>query len=394
MILLKSKNREVKPLPFAVYFWTVAGLALAGLTNAIYLSISHYRVYTDPAYESFCAISKAVNCDTVSQSPYSIFLGVPVPVWGVIGFAFILFFLPFAVDRSAGRKRMWSVLFLILFGYSIYSIILAAISSVIIHSYCVMCLLSFAITFLLTYFTWLIRSRFDPAGGLMAGVRADVQFFMQRRGQTAGIVGLFSAGLILTVAFFPVYWSFQPAEVTTRVPSGVTADGHPWIGNPDAEIVIIEYTDYMCFQCNKTHYYLRKLMASYPGKLKIVHRHFPMDHKVNPLVEVPVHHGSGALAMLAIYAQTQGKFWEMNDYLFANAREVEQIDLRSAAAAAGLDARRLAAALSDPSIRSKLRRDILSGLKTGVRGTPTFSINESLYSGQLPMAVLNHIVEK
>ncbi|MBU4035957.1 MAG: hypothetical protein KKA35_05965, partial [Proteobacteria bacterium] len=43
-------------------------------------------MYTDIGYESFCAISKAINCDTVSQSPYSVFLGVPLAIWGVAGY--------------------------------------------------------------------------------------------------------------------------------------------------------------------------------------------------------------------------------------------------------------------------------------------------------------------
>ena len=392
MTLHRSKNKKVNPLPFAVYFSAAAGLAVAGLANALYLSISHYRVYTDPAYESFCAISKAVNCDTVSQSPYSIFLGVPVPVWGVIGFLFVLFLLPFAAGKTAERKRVWSVLFLIMIGYSIYSLVLAAISSFIINSYCVMCLLSFGITFLLTYCVWVIRCRFESAG-LMESIKADLIYLMSHKGLIVGFLGLFFIILISTLAFFPVYWSFEPAEITTNVPSGVTEDGHPWIGNPDADIVITEYTDYMCFQCNKTHYYLRKMMAAYPDKLKIIHRHFPMDHKVNPLVKVPVHHGSGALAILAIHAQTRGRFWQMNDYLFANAREVDQIDLNSAAEAAGLDPQELADAFSNRKIWGKLRRDIISGLKTGVRGTPTFSIDGSLYSGQLPISVLSKITE-
>ncbi|MBU3949567.1 MAG: hypothetical protein KJ826_15285 [Proteobacteria bacterium] len=45
-------------------------------------------MYTDIGYESFCAISKAINCDTVSQSPYSVFLGVPLAIWGVAGYCF------------------------------------------------------------------------------------------------------------------------------------------------------------------------------------------------------------------------------------------------------------------------------------------------------------------
>jgi len=71
MNAIKKQSNKTIPLPFSVYFWTVAILAMAGLANSIYLAVSHYRVYTDIFYSSFCAISKAINCDTVSQSIYS-----------------------------------------------------------------------------------------------------------------------------------------------------------------------------------------------------------------------------------------------------------------------------------------------------------------------------------
>jgi hypothetical protein len=86
--------RVIKPFPFPVYLWTVVFLAVAGLADSLYLAISHYRVYTDINYRSFCAISRAINCDTVSQSRFSIFFDVPVPIWGVIGYTFFLLFLP------------------------------------------------------------------------------------------------------------------------------------------------------------------------------------------------------------------------------------------------------------------------------------------------------------
>ena len=95
MNLMANKTKNNTALPFAVYFWTVAFLTTAGLADSICLAISHYRVYTDVAYSSFCAISKAINCDTVSQSSYSIFFNVPVPVWGIIGYTF--FFTAFSV---------------------------------------------------------------------------------------------------------------------------------------------------------------------------------------------------------------------------------------------------------------------------------------------------------
>ena len=46
----------------------------------------------------------------------------------------------------------------------------------------------------------------------------------------------------------------------------------------------MEFTDYQCFQCRKMHYYLRKLVARYPDKIRITHCSFPMDQEFNPLL--------------------------------------------------------------------------------------------------------------
>jgi len=93
-----KRKRPIQPLPFAVYYYTVLSIGLIGLFVSTYLSYSHYRVYTDVGYKSFCAISKAINCDTVSQSAYSIFWGLPVPVWRISPNHLFLFL--FALDIS------------------------------------------------------------------------------------------------------------------------------------------------------------------------------------------------------------------------------------------------------------------------------------------------------
>ena len=125
-----KKAKQIISLPFPVYFGTVAILAYGGLSASIYLSINHYHNYTDIGYKSFCAISRAINCDTVSQSTYSILFGVPVAVWGVIGYIFFLLFLPFAWGREAQKQKVWPILLFISLTFSIYSVILAYISIV------------------------------------------------------------------------------------------------------------------------------------------------------------------------------------------------------------------------------------------------------------------------
>jgi len=389
MAWITKNKKQINPLPFGVYFWTVTTIALIGLANAVYLAISHYRVYTDIGYESFCAISQAINCDTVSQSSYSIFIGIPVPVWGVLGYTGFLVLLILAHTRRAAGVRLWCLLMGIALVFCLYSVVLAAISTYLIHSYCIMCIVSYAVNFGLLYFCWLISRRFK-IGPMRRALADDVRFLAAVPiKQTAMIFAPYVLLCLLVIIFFPVYWSFDPPVLNTRMQTGFTADGHPWVGAQDPEIVITEFADYQCFQCNKMHYFLRRLLIRYPNKVRIIHRHFPMDHTINPLVHKPLHRGSAVLAVFAIYAGTQNKFWQMSDLLFSHARQMDRIDIPFLARQAGLEPARLAGSIRDPKLINALKKDIRDGLALGVNGTPSFVINGQLYQGYIPAEVFN-----
>ena len=387
-----KKNKQIIPLPFPFYFWTVAVLALGGVLDSVYLSISHYRVYTDIAYESFCAISKSINCDTVSQSTYSIFLGIPVPVWGIIGYSFLLLFLPFAWSREAQKQRIWPVLFSISLTFSIYSVILAYISTFYIHSYCIMCIVSFGINFLLLYFTWIIRKRFGTLS-IVKGMKLDIAFLWQKKKKT---IPIFLSALCIVISLsisFPPYWKYSLPVLSKSIPTGITEDGYPWIGAENSELEITEFTDYQCFQCKKMHFFLRKLVEKNPDKIKLIHRHFPMDQKYNPIVKEPFHVGSGKMALLAEYAQTQGKFWEMNDVLFGIAGNTKFINIKKLAEKVGLDYRALSYSTKNGMIRYKVKHDIAIGMKLGINGTPGYVIDGKVYLGQIPPEIFSRVLD-
>jgi protein-disulfide isomerase len=255
-----------------------------------------------------------------------------------------------------------------------------------------MCLVSFGINFMLLFYTWLIRKRFgirDIAGNL----KRDILFLWEKKKQSIPVFMPFALGIGLVLIFFPVYWSFEPPELSAYIPHGMTADGHPWIGAENPKFEIIEFMDYECFQCNKMHFFLRQAMMKYPGKIRLVHRHFPMDHQVNPLVKTPNHIGSGKLAMLSIYAATQNKFWQMSDILFSIARVKAKIDIRELAQQVGLDENKLARALWSRQIRRLLAKDILDGIEMGVRGTPSFVIDGKIYQGQIPPEIIKKVMD-
>ena len=390
---LTEQNKSIQPLPFAVYFYTVVFLALVGLIASLYLSYSHYRVYTDIGYKSFCAISKDINCDTVSQSPYSLFLSLPVPVWGIVGYIFFLLFLLMAKNKDAENKRVWTLLFLIAAAFTLYSIFLAAISTFYIHSYCIMCLVLYAVNFLLLFYTRMICSRFKSSG-FVDGFKKDIRFLKTRRSSVIGLFTPFFAGILLLMLFFPAYWQFDPPVLLSKINSGITKDGHPWIGSENPKLIITEYTDYKCFQCKKMHFFLRQLIAKHPDKIRLIHRNFPMDHSINPVVKEPFHIGSGKMALMAMHAATQNKFWQMNDILFEMTLENDVIDVRELAVQLGMDPNALARSLNDQAARKLLQHDIISALKLQINGTPAYVINGNVYLAQIPPEIIKNALKR
>lgn len=393
MLLKIRKDSHITPLPYPVYFWTISALAAAGFLDSVYMSLSHYRVHMDMGYRSFCAISKSINCDTVSQSAYSIFLGVPIPVWGVIGYSFFLILVSFAWNKDEEPARPWSLLLILSLIFGCLSIILAFILTSYIYSYCIMCIFVYAINFSLLYFVWLIRRRFDKRN-FIDSLKQDIRFLRGKKKRSVSLFLPFVLAIILIVVFFPRYWKFEPQLLFSDVPQGVTEDGHPWIGAENPRLVVVEYTDYLCFQCRKMHFYLRQLISQHPGKIRLVHYHYPMDHEFNPTVVPEIFHvGSGKLSLLAIYAGTQGKFWKMNDILFKIARESKTIDLRELSKEVGLDFRSLAGSINDPRVNKRLQMDIWKGMKLRVIGTPTYLIGGKLYPGHIPPEIIRQALK-
>jgi uncharacterized membrane protein/predicted DsbA family dithiol-disulfide isomerase len=381
------KKKEIIPLPFPFYGLPVIILTLAGLADAAYLAISHYRNYTDIGYASFCAISRAINCDTVSQSPYAIFLNVPVAAWGVLGYAAVLLLAIHGWFQHSGARRGWNLLFVLSLLFSIYSVILAAISTYYIHSYCIMCILSYGINLLLLFYCWMIKKRFGLPP-LWQGLKSDLSSLWKTPLSRTAMMLLVAAGLA-GPGFYPAYWDFQSDLPSEELQTGITAEGHPWIGASQPELEIIEFADYLCFQCRKMHYYLRQLVHQNPDRVRLVHRHFPMDHAINPLVKAPFHVGSAQMAILAIYAAEEGRFWQMNDALFAHAAEKDELNLKELSASTGIALAGMQKALSArKDLEMLLAKDIWAGMKLNITGTPAYVIHDQVYTGAIPPEII------
>ena len=204
-------RKRTKALPYRFYLVSVLGLCLAGIGLCTYLAISHYRIYTDLDYQSFCAITRSINCDTVSLSSYSVLAGAPVSIWGIFGYGFFIALVLLSSLHAEPGRRLWTLSQAVALAFSLVGIAFAAVSSLMIKSYCIVCIATYAVNFALLFVTWIIRRRFR-AGSFFPELAGDIRFLWAKRAAAAPLLAALAVGLTATGIAFPAYWKIRPAE--------------------------------------------------------------------------------------------------------------------------------------------------------------------------------------
>ncbi len=143
-------------------------------------------------------------------------------------------------------------------------------------------------------------------------------------------------------------------------------------GPRDAPIQLLEYGDYECPHCGRAYPEVEEVRRALSGRLLFVYRHFPLTQ---------VHPHAMLAAEAAEAAGAQGRFWEMHGVLFENQHALEPQDLVAYADALALEPDRFTEDLEEHRFEGKVRRDLLSGARTGVNGTPTFFVNGYRHDG-------------
>lgn len=137
-------------------------------------------------------------------------------------------------------------------------------------------------------------------------------------------------------------------------------------GPPDAPITLVEYGDFECPYCAAAHSQVRLVEQRFATQLRFAFRHFPLT-QVHPLAE--------PAAEAAEVAGAHGHFWEMHDGLYENRKDFGASLFLALAEQLGIAESELSAALAARKYAPKIQNDFLSGVRSGVNGTPTFFIN-------------------
>ena len=143
---LESKNADkIQILPLIA-----ALVAIAGMIDAIYLTVHHYTGEKVP-----CSVTG--GCETVLSSLYSEIGGIPLALFGALAY-FTVFSL--ATLSAFGDDRMWKILSVIVALMAVFSLWLLYLQAFVIGAFCQFCLLSAGTTF--TLFLLVIIRQFLP----------------------------------------------------------------------------------------------------------------------------------------------------------------------------------------------------------------------------------------
>ena len=165
-----------------------------------------------------------------------------------------------------------------------------------------------------------------------------------------------------------------PSE-QVKPPVKISADNDPIIGNPDAPITIIEFSDFQCPFCARFH--VQTLPSIYEeyidqGKVKLVFRDFPIQS---------IHPNALAASVAAECANEQGKFKEMHDRLFDNQNEWNKLETSSAlslfnnyAVEMQVEQDTFSSCITSGKYLDEIRKDLEDGRNYGVSGTPGFFV--------------------
>jgi protein-disulfide isomerase len=138
-------------------------------------------------------------------------------------------------------------------------------------------------------------------------------------------------------------------------------------GMDNASITLVEYGDYECPYCGQAYPIIKNIQKILGSQLRFVFRNFPISQ---------IHPHALSAAEAAEAADSQHKFWIMHDYLYEHQDRLDDDDLVQYASTLGLDLDRFSKEVAEHTHASRVREDFMSGIRSGVNGTPTFYIND------------------
>jgi protein-disulfide isomerase len=184
---------------------------------------------------------------------------------------------------------------------------------------------------------------------------------------------------------FPARAGAQP-DLTPRPVSNWTQllSAGEWMGPKDAPVRIVEFSDFQCPFCARTHPAVEAVRRRHPNTVAVLYRHFPLD---------PIHPYARPAALAAECAAEQGRFDAYARLLFAQQDSIGTKPWTRFAADAGVgDGAAFDRCVDEMRPAAAVERDVRAGRGVKVEVTPTLVINGTLRPGAVTESQLESLV--
>lgn len=160
----------------------------------------------------------------------------------------------------------------------------------------------------------------------------------------------------------------------------------PVMGEKDAPVTIVEFSDFQCPYCAKAAETVDQIKKDYGKKVKVVFKQFPL----------PFHSQAkqAASAALCAWEQKPEYFWKMHDELFDDQSKLGKEDLTNTAKKIGVNEQKFTACLESGKYADMVNQDIEQGKELGVKSTPTFFVNGKLLQGAQPYEAFKEVIDE
>lgn len=163
-------------------------------------------------------------------------------------------------------------------------------------------------------------------------------------------------------------------------PEVVVNNEGPAIGDKNASITIVEFSDFQCPYCREAFKINKQILQAHGNDVKLIFKHLPLHSRSLPA------------ARASFCADKQNRFWEYHDNLFA-AEDFSDENLNKIAEKIGLNLSNFKNCVVSEDSRSAVSKDIQEAQRLGIDGTPSFFVNNELVKGVISFEDFNRIIE-
>ena len=373
----------------------LSGFAVLGLAASLASTWVHYRILNDPTYASFCDVNATFSCTEAYTSRFGAVAGVPIAVFGVLFFVFVLGLVVMSAKSPSARENVPGYVFALSTVGLAAVLYLAYASYVILNVVCMLCVGTYVAVIGLFIVSGM-STRY-PMTNLPSRAAKDLRVLMRTPSALTALV-VFVAVSVAAIALFPEQRvtaaanegaAGEPAAPAAQVPAASASQlqqleqflaAQPrvpvMVPTDGAAVVVVKFNDYQCPACGQTYRdskpVVAKWLAQAPGKVKFITKDYPLERECNQFVSQDLHPGACEAAVAVRLAREKGRGEAMEDWLFANQAAMTPESVKNAALTVGqvkdFDAR-YAATLE------LVKADIAQGAQLKISGTPTFFMN-------------------